>query len=135
MRTNRVRITVTGGSPVLQIAVALLCHVPGDPDAAAPVGHPGTEVVDAGGLVQTSQPPLVVLPLVGVVRHDVPLVVLGEAVDGGLYDLHPSLLPHGLGGEVTVGPGSVPVSLHRLGVEADDDPEFFCDSGEEVPGQ
>ena len=61
MRTYRVRVTVAGGSPVLQVSVALLRHVPGDPDAAAPVGHPGTEVVDAGGLVQTSQPPLVVL--------------------------------------------------------------------------
>ena len=61
MRTNRVGITVAGRSPVLQISVALLGHVPGDPDAAAPVGHPGTEVVDAGGLVQTSQSPLVVL--------------------------------------------------------------------------
>ena len=56
-----VRITVAGGSPVLQVAVALLGHVPRDPDAAAPVGHPGTEVVDAGGLVQTGQPPLIVL--------------------------------------------------------------------------
>ena len=61
MRTNRVRVTVAGWSPVLQVPVALLRHVPGDPDAAAPVGHPGTEVVDAGGLVQTGQPPLIVL--------------------------------------------------------------------------
>ena len=79
MRTNRVGITVAGRSPVLQISVTLLRHVTGDPDAAAPVGHPGTEVMDAGGLVQTSQPPLVVLPLVGIIRHDVSLVVSGEA--------------------------------------------------------
>ena len=57
----RVRVTVAGGSPVLQVSVALLRHVPGDPDAAAPVGHPGTEVVDAGGLMESSQPPLIVL--------------------------------------------------------------------------
>ena len=61
MRTNLVRVAVTARSPVLQVAVSLLRHVPGDPDAAAPVGHPGTEVVDAGGLVLTSQPPLIVL--------------------------------------------------------------------------
>merc|ERR1719400_2234697 len=86
--SDRVWVTVAGRPPVLQISVSLLRHVPGDPDAAAPVGHPGTEVVDAGGLMQTSQPPLVVLPLVGIIRHDVPLVVPGEVVDGGLYDLH-----------------------------------------------
>ena len=66
--------------------------------------------MDAGGLVQTSQSPLVVLPLVGIIRHDVPLVVPGQVVDGGLNDLHPTRLPHGLGGEVTVGSGSVLVS-------------------------
>merc|ERR1719221_1272305 len=132
MRTNRVRVTVAGGSPVLQVPVALLRHVPGDPDAAAPVGHPGAEVVDAGGLVQTSQPPLVVLPLVGIIRHDVSLVVPGEALYGGLYDLHPTRLPHVLSGEVTVGPGTVPVSLHRLRVEADDDSEVLRDPAEKV---
>merc|ERR1719219_2543274 len=132
--SDRVGVAVAGRSPVLQVAVALLRHVPRDPDAAAPVGHPGTEVVDAGGLVQSSQPPLVVLPLVGVVRHDVPLVVPGEAVDGGLDHLHPTRLPHGLGGEVTVSPGSVPVSLHRLRVEADHHAEVLGDPAEEVAG-
>merc|ERR1719150_2395563 len=38
--SNRVGVTVAGRSPVLQISVSLLRHVPGDPDAAAPVGHP-----------------------------------------------------------------------------------------------
>ena len=31
------------------------------PDAAAPVGHSGAEVMDAGGLVKTSQTPLIIL--------------------------------------------------------------------------
>ena len=33
------------------------------PDAAAPVGHSGAEVMDAGGLVKTSQTPLIILQL------------------------------------------------------------------------
>merc|ERR1719150_3634922 len=132
--SDRVRVTVAGGSPVLQVSVALLGNVPGDPDAAAPVGHPGTEVVDAGGLVQTSQSPLVVLAIVGVVGHDVSLVVPGEAVYGLLDHLHPARLPHALSGEVAVSPGSVPVSLHRLGVEADHYPEVLGDPAEKVAG-
>ena len=51
------------------------------------------------------------LALVGIVGLDVPDVMLGEVVDGGLDGLHAAWLPHGLGGEVGVGPGSVPVSL------------------------
>merc|ERR1719150_901937 len=132
--SDRVRVTVAGGSPVLQVSVALLRHVPGDPDAAAPVGHPGTEVVDAGGLVQTSQSPLVVLAIVGVVGHDVSLVEPGEAVYGLLDHLHPTRLPHALSGEVAVGPGSVPVSLHGLRVEADHYPKVLSDPAEEVAG-
>ena len=36
MRTDRVRITVGAGPPVLQVAVAILRHLARDPDAAAP---------------------------------------------------------------------------------------------------
>ena len=58
---HRVGIAVAGGAPVLQVAVALLGHVPRDPDAAAPVGNPGREVVDGGSLVSSGEPTLVVL--------------------------------------------------------------------------
>ena len=46
------------------------------------------------------------LALVGIVGLDVPDVMLGEVVDGGLDGLHAAWLPHGLGGEVGVGPGT-----------------------------
>merc|ERR1719411_2255793 len=74
------------------------------------------------------------LPYIGIIRHDVSLVVLGEALYGGLYDLHPTRLPHVLSGEVAVSPGPVPVSLHRLRVEGDDDPEVLGDPAEKVAG-
>merc|ERR1719219_978185 len=132
--SDRVGVAVAGRSPVLQVAVALLRHIPGDPDAAAPVGHPGTEVVDAGGLVESSQPPLIVLALVGVVRHDMSLVVPGEVVDGGLYGLHTSWHPHGLSGEVAVSSSSIPVSRHWLGIKSNDNPEVLRHPAEEVAG-
>ena len=46
------------------------------------------------------------LALVGIVGLDVPDVMLGEVVNGGLDGLHAAWLPHGLGGEVGVGPGT-----------------------------
>merc|ERR1719486_1432503 len=127
-----VRDAVAARPPVLQVAVTLLRALPRYPDAAASVGHAGAEVVDAGSLVQPSQTPLVVLALIGIVGLDVPDVMLGEVVDGGLDGLHAAWLPHGLGGEVGVGPGTVPVPGHGLGVEADHDPELLGDSEQEV---
>ena len=58
-----VRIAVRGRSPVLKIAVALLGHLPWDPDGAASIGHPGREVVDGGRLVGPGQPPFVILKI------------------------------------------------------------------------
>merc|ERR1712045_830944 len=98
-----VRVAVAARPPVLQVAVTLLRALSRYPDAAAPVGHTSAEVVDAGGLVQPSQTPLIVLALVGIVGLDVPDVMLGEVVDGGFDGLHAAWLPHGLGGEVGVG--------------------------------
>ena len=93
------------------------------------------------------------LALVGIVGLDVPDVMLGEVVNGGLDGLHAAWLPHGLGGEVGVGPRTwqpirgehsghvtplrqsqltVPVPGHGLGVEADNDPELLSDPEQEV---
>ena len=58
-----VRIAVRGRSPVLKIAVALLGHLPWDPDGAASIGHPGREVVDGRSLVGPGQPPFVILKI------------------------------------------------------------------------
>jgi len=77
---NRVGIAVAGGAPVLKVAIAHLSHVTRNPDAAAPVGYPGAEVVNTRRLVKPGQTPLIVLALVGVVCLDVPDVVLGEPV-------------------------------------------------------
>lgn len=56
-----VGVTVAAGSPVLQVAVTLGRHLPGNSDAAASIGHACAEVLDARGLVEASQPPLVIL--------------------------------------------------------------------------
>ena len=55
-----VGVAVGAGPPVLEVAVARLGHVPGDPDGGAPVGHAGREVVDGGHLAEAGQATLVV---------------------------------------------------------------------------
>merc|ERR1719278_2028825 len=101
-------------------------------DLAAPVGNPGREVVDGGGLVSSGQPTLVVLALVGVVGLDVSHMVPGKLVNGCLNGLDAPLDPHGLCGEVGVSSSSVPVTSHRLGVERHHNTEVLCHPLEEV---
>ena len=83
-----VGVAVAAGPPVLQVAITLECkdniivnmshrtdlggHLPGNPDAGAPVGHARGELVHGGGLVEASQPPPVVLPLVRVIVNNMP---------------------------------------------------------------
>merc|ERR1712165_512098 len=116
---HRVRVAVAAWSSVLQVPVALLRHLSGNSDAAAPVGNAGREVMDGGSLV-------------GIVGLDVPHVVAGQLVNSGLNCLDASLDPHGFGGEVCVGASSVPVAGHRLGVKGYDDAEVFSDTLEKV---
>ena len=60
-KTHRVRIAVAAWPSVLQVPVTFLCHLPWNPDAAAPVGDAGGEVVDGRCLVRPGQPSLIVL--------------------------------------------------------------------------
>ena len=62
-----------------------------------------------------------------------PLVPLPELLDGSLDVLHPTLLPHRLGGEVAVGPRSVPVSSNGLGVKRDNDTKILRYTLEDIP--
>ena len=58
---------------------------------------------------------------------------LSELLDGSLDMLHAALLPHRLGGEVAVGPRSVPVSSNGLGVKRDHDTKVLRDTLEDIP--
>merc|ERR1719174_3024163 len=129
---HRVRVAVAAWSSVLQVPVALLRHLSGNSDAAAPVGNAGREVMDGGSLVSSGQPSLIVFALVRIVGRDGPHVVAGQLVNSGLNCLDASLDPHGFGGEVCVGASSVPVAGHRLGVKGYDDAKVFSDTLEKV---
>ena len=56
-----------------------------------------------------------------------------ELLDGLLDVLHAPRLPHGLGGEVAVGPRPVPISINGLGIKRDNDTKILRDPLEDVP--
>lgn len=79
---HSVRITVGRGPTILEVALLLLAHSPGDTDAGTTVGHASGELMDVGCLVETSQAPGIVKPPFGVVGTDVVLVTLAQLLNG-----------------------------------------------------
>merc|ERR1711963_412620 len=130
---HRVGITVAAWPSVLQISIALLSHLSGNPDATAPVSNTGREVVDRRRLVSSSETTLVVLSFFGIICLDMPHVMLGELFNGRLNCLHSSSDPHRLSREVCMSSSSVPVAHHWLGVKSDDHSKVFSDPLQDVP--
>ena len=60
---------------------------------------------------------------------DVLLDVFTQSFAAGDDGIPAPVGPHGLGREVGVGPGTVPVTAHRLGVEGDGDAVVLIESG------
>ena len=50
--SDSVRVAVRAGPPVLEVAVASRCHIPGNPDGSASMCDASREVVNGGGLVK-----------------------------------------------------------------------------------
>lgn len=99
-----------------------------DTNGSTTVGNTTAELADVAGLVATSETHVIVFTVDG----NVLVVPGGELLDGGLDDLHSSRFPHGLGGEVAVASGTVPVTSEGLGVEGDLDTPLLGDTDEEV---
>ena len=73
------------------------------------------------GAGNTCETTLVAEPVLGNVLS----VLLGQLLNGGMDGLDASLLPHGLGGVVSVGTSTVPVTFHGLGLKSTGDAEVF----------
>src|SRR5262249_27330469 len=125
-----VRVDVGVRAAVLDVALAVLLHLPRDTDRGTAVGDAVGVLVPRGGLVQTGQAVVdagaVVLDVVG------RLGALTELLAGG--DDRVVALAHRLGGEVGVRAGAVPVALDRLGVEGGGDAEVLGGAVEQPAG-
>ncbi len=110
---HHVRIHVGVGATVFQPPLLRLGHGPGNPDRGTAVRGPIAEGAEVRSLVCTRE--------TGLDSHAVVRHVLVNPLPDGLAardDGVPStVLPHGLGGEVGVRPGAVPVAQDRLGLQ------------------
>merc|ERR1719500_774692 len=131
---HRIGVAVAAWSPVLQVAVPLLGHLPRDPNVAAPVCDAGREVVDRRSLVGSGQTTLVVLSLFGIICLDVPHMVLGELLNSRLNCFDAASNPHRLSGEVCVSSSTIPVAHHRLGIKSNNHTKVFSYPLQNVPG-
>lgn len=128
--SDLVRIGIRSRSSILEVTLAILSDLARDTNRTTTVSNTVAELIDVTGLVSAGQTGLVALTVDG----DVLEVAGLELLHGGLDDLDTALLAHGLGGDVGVKTGTVPVAGDRLGVEGDDGAELFGDAVEKETG-
>lgn len=129
---NSVWADVGCWSSVFDVTLTIVMHNLGwDSERARSVSSAVRELVNRGGLMDSSKP----LVVVGTVKLDVESVLLLEEDHHVVYVLHfPGTSSHGFGREVGVATGSVPVG-EELWLKGDGDIEFLRASVEEVSGQ
>ena len=122
-----VGVHVGVGPAVFQPPLLVLGRLPGDADGRTTVGGAVAERGEVRRLVRARQAALDTDAVVG----DVLLDPLPEGLATGDDGVPAAVLPHGLGGEVGVGTGAVPVTEHRLGLERGEHVEVLGDAEEQ----
>lgn len=125
-----VGISVTGGTAVLEVTLAVLGNLAGNTNAATTVGDTIAELVDAAGLVTASETLFVALTVNG----NVLVVASFQLLHVSLNDLQTAFSTSSGGRDVGVETGSVPVTLDGLRLERNLDTEFFSDAVEQEAG-
>jgi hypothetical protein len=128
--SDLVRISVGRGATILKVTLAVLGALAGDTDRATTVGNTVRELIDVTGLVATGETLLVTLTVDGNVLNVTGL----ELLHGGLNNLHTTLGTSGVGGNVGVKTGTVPLTLDGLGLEGDTDTELLSNTVEKETG-
>lgn len=104
-----VRVHVGGRTTILKVPVAILLSGTGDTARSTTVGDTIRELVHGSGFVLAGQTTLVTLAVGGNVFG----VTGTELLEGVDDDGEATGLAHGLGGEVGVAPGAVPVGIRQ----------------------
>lgn len=125
--SNLVRVSVGGRSSVLEVTLAILGALAGNTDGTTTVSDTVGELVNGTSLVATGKTSLVTLTVDGNVLNVTGL----ELLHGSLNGLHTTLSTGGVGGDVSVKTGTVPVTGNGLRMERDLSTEFFGDTVEE----
>ena len=128
--SDLVGVHVGVGAAVFEPALLGLGHRPRDADGCAPVGGAVAELGVVLRLVGPGQAPLDAHAVDG----DVLVDLLPDGLTSGDDGVPAAVLAHGLGREVGVGPGPVPVTQDGLGLQGGIDPEVLGDAEQEPPG-
>jgi hypothetical protein len=128
--SDLVGISVRRGAAVLEVSLVIFRDLARDTNGATTVGDTVRELINVTGLVATSETLLVTFTVDG----DVLNVAGLELLHGGLDSLHTTLGTSGVGGNVGVKTGTVPLTLDGLGLEGDTDAELFSDTVEKETG-
>lgn len=106
-----VRVTIGGGTSVLEVATTLFRHIPRDPNGAASIGHARWKIMDRGCLMLTRQPPFIVLSLVWIIRLDVTYVVSGKFINGTFNFWQSILFTHFQRRKICVSSGTISCTI------------------------
>lgn len=128
--SDLVGISIRRRAAVLEISLVIFRDLTRDTNGATTVGNAVRELINVAGLVATSETLLVTFTVNG----DVLNVTGLELLHGGLDSLHTTLGTSGVGGNVGVKTGTVPLTLDGLGLEGDTDAELFSDTVEKETG-
>lgn len=129
LSSNKVRIGIGTRSAVLEVTTALILSVPSNSNRSSTVGNTECEFINGGSLELSTQTKFVTLSING----DVFLVLGTKLVNSLLNDIQTTGLTHGLGRDVGVHTGTVPVTLNNwLGVQGAVYLELLADTLQDV---
>eukprot|EP00732_Lithocolla_globosa_P005248 Lithocolla_globosa_v1_NODE_5313_length_1262_cov_1066.448219.p1 type:complete len:374 gc:universal NODE_5313_length_1262_cov_1066.448219:1155-34(-) len=117
----QVRIAVRGRTAILHVTTSVQRGLAGDTDRAATVGNTPGEVGNGGSLVETSQTTFISFS----VHLNVFQVLGAQSLASGFNNFDTTFGTHFLCGVVGVATSTVPVSGDGLGVQSDNNVEFF----------
>jgi hypothetical protein len=125
--SDLVRITIAGGSPVLEVSFPLLGARTRNTNAGTTICNTPVELVDATSLVAAGQ--------TRVITFTVDLDVLNMSALKflhGIFDVfHTTVSTHLGGGDIGMETGTIPVAGNGLRGEGDSGAEFFSDTVEQ----
>ena len=128
--SDLVGIRIRSGSSVLKVSLASCSTLSWNPDASTTVGNTPVELVDICSLVSACHACFVALAIDCNMFHVTLLKLVHHRFDG----LETTIETHILGRDVGVETGTVPVTWYWLGVEGDDNAEFFCNTVKQEAG-
>ena len=128
--SDLIGIRIRSGSSVLKVSLSSCSTLSWDSDASTTVRNTPVELVDTCSLVSACHACFIALAVDCNMFQMTLLKLVHYRFDG----LETTIKTHILGGDVGMETGAVPVTWDWLGVESDDNAEFFCNTVKQEAG-